>query len=415
MPPLALMFKTVSSSCNLDCSYCYYRASLEGERVHREVDRAMLSHLIPQYLRYVADTGYASIGWQGGEPTLMGVDFFRWLMELEGAHAPAGMVVANTLQTNGVLIDDQWAQLLSEYHFLVGVSLDGPETVHDAVRTTRGGVGTFHRVMRGIEHLRRHQAAVNILCVIGPHNIGDPEDLFRFFHREGFRYLQLLPAMDFQATDATTAARYLISAEAYGAFLCRTFDEWWNGGYPTVSVLSFDALLQALLRLPQDLCIHAPRCSSALVVEWNGDTYPCDFFIHGDHYLGNVLETPVEALANHAARARFIQQKQDLPGECAACRWRHLCHGGCPRNRVGMEGTPEVFCSSYRALFEHAGERLERLAERVLRVRRFREHRARRPAERGERNQPCPCGSGRKLKSCCGDPRLQGSYVFATA
>jgi uncharacterized protein len=413
MPPLALMFKTVSSSCNLDCSYCYYRESLEGERVHREVDRAVLSSLIPQYLRYVADTGYASIGWQGGEPTLVGLDLFRWLMELEGAHAPAGMIVSNTLQTNGVLIDDEWAQFLAAYHFLVGVSLDGPEPVHDSVRTTRTGRGTFQRVMRGIEHLRRHQAAVNILCVIGPHNIGDPEGLLRFFRNEGFRYIQLLPAMDFQATDAGATARHLISAEAYGNFLCRTFDEWWNDGLPTISVLSFDALLQALLNLPQDLCIHAPQCSSALVVEWNGDTYPCDFFIHDDHYLGNALETPLAALANHATRARFIQQKQSLSEECAACRWRQLCHGGCPRNRVGMEGTPEVFCQSYRMLFEHAGERLEGLAKRVQRVQRVRELSLQQ--RRGlQRNQPCPCGSGRKLKACCGDPRLEGSYLFAT-
>ncbi len=415
MPPLALMFKTVSSSCNLDCSYCYYRESLEGERVHREVDRRMLSHLIPQYLRYVTDTGYASIGWQGGEPTLVGLGFFSWLMELEGAHAPPGMIVSNTLQTNGVLIDDEWARFLSEYHFLVGVSLDGPETVHDAVRTTRTGRGTFQRVMRGIEHLRRHQAAVNILCVLGPHNIDRPEELLHFFRREGLTHLQLLPAMDFQATDPGAPARYLISADQYGAFLCRAFDEWWSGGYPTISILSFDALLQALLGLPQDLCIHAPQCSSALVVESNGDTYPCDFFIHADHFLGNALQTPLEALAAHAARARFIAHKSILPDECARCRWRQLCHGGCPRNRVGMEHTPEVFCSSYRALLDHAGERLERLADRVRCVQRFSEHRDRHPDERLERNQPCPCGSGRKLKACCNDPRLEGSYVFATA
>lgn len=415
MPPLALMFKTVSSSCNLDCSYCYYRASLEGERVHREVDLAMLEHLIPQYLSYVADTGYANIGWQGGEPTLVGLDFFRWLIQLEGAHAPPGMIVSNTLQTNGVLIDDEWARFLASYHFLVGVSLDGPESVHDSVRTTRTGRGTFHRVMQGIENLRRHEAAVNVLCVLGPHNIDRPGELLRFFHREGLTHLQFLPAMDFQATDPGAPARYLISADEYGAFLCRAFDEWWRGGFPTISILSFDALLQALLGLPPDLCIHAPRCSSALVVESNGDTYPCDFFIHNDHFLGNALETPLETLADHAARTRFIAQKNVLSDECAGCAWRHLCHGGCPRNRVGMEHTPEVFCRSYRTLFEHAGDRLGGLADRIRRLRRFSELRALHPEMLLERNRPCPCGSGRKLKACCGDPRLEGSYVFATA
>ena len=417
MPPLAIMFKTVSSRCNLDCSYCYYRESLSrGNRV--EIEPAVLDRVIPQYLEYVADAGEASFSWQGGEPTLAGVPFFERALELATRHARPGTRIAHTLQTNGILLDERWAELLAAHRFLVGVSVDGPEDVHDTLRRDRRGRGTFRQVMAGIELLRRHGVDVNALCVVAPHNVRRGRELLRFFRREGLQYVQVMPAMDFQATAPGTPASYLVSAAEYGDLLVEMFEEWYGDGVPTVSIRALDSLLQGYLGLPSDLCIHAAGCSSSLVVEHNGDVFPCDFFIHPGWRLGNVLATPLADLAASPERLAFVNQKRQLPAECRECRWRAVCNSGCPRNRVAAEGGEpggEFFCAAYRRLLDHADARLHTLAERMVR-----HHAVRQKLDRlkmtgqsvPDRNDPCPCGSRRRFKECCGHPALGLSFLF---
>ncbi|MCP4606704.1 MAG: anaerobic sulfatase maturase [Proteobacteria bacterium] len=412
------MFKTVSSNCNLDCSYCYFRESLEGDRVGREIDREMLERFVPEYLDYTADTKGASFGWQGGEPTLAGLDFFRWVVELQARHAWPGTVLSNDLQTNGVLIDDEWAGFFKQYNFLVGVSLDGPEEIHDALRKDRGGRGTFNRVMAGIDALRRRDVELNILCVIGPHNVRAAESMFDFFYREGFTHVQFMSAMNFQAVDPGTPATYLINPEEFGIFMIQSFDAWYRSGRPGVSIRTFDNFLKSYIGTENDLCIHSNRCDSGFVVEHNGDVYPCDFYIHPDFSLGNISSSSLGSMARGEKRAAFIRRKHNLPAECEACKWKVYCKGGCPRNQIPVDRAtvaPDIFCRGYKRFFEHAHIRFQSLAEQMNRratyfkeIDRMKADGLRLPG----RNDPCPCNSGRKHKSCCGDPALNQSYLF---
>lgn len=421
MPPLSILFKTVSTDCNLDCSYCYYRESAEGTRVRRRIGRGMLEALLPQYMEYIADVGQAGFAWQGGEPTLVGLEFFRWVVDLGDRHARPGTVISNALQTNGVLLDDAWGSFLRQYNFLVGISVDGPAEVHDIARKDRGGHGSFRRVMAGVDVLRRHGVDFNCLCVVGPHNVRRTRELMRFFRSEGFTHVQFIPAMDFQSTEPEKPAAYSISPEDYGEFLVQLFDEWYQDGRPTISIRTFDSFLQSYVGVASELCVHGDSCGGALVVEYDGDVYPCDFFVHPRWRLGNVSSDSLRAMVESDERARFIGQKHPLPAECQACEWKALCNGGCPRNRVALEDgrhAPDYFCRSYKRFLSHADARLLSLRERVLSRLRYRQQFQRAEAQkrpRPGRNDPCPCGSGRKHKACCGDPALSQSYLFRQA
>jgi uncharacterized protein len=410
------MFKTVSTDCNLDCSYCYYRQSFYGSRVRHRMTEEMLEAFIPQCMEYVSDVGVASFSWQGGEPTLAGLDFFRRAVELQRRSARPGTAIQNALQTNGVLIDDEWSRFLSESRFLVGVSLDGPQSIHDAHRKDRRGQGSFARVMRGIDALRRRSAEFNILCVLTSANVGQARRLMSFFRSEGCSHVQFIPAMDFQAMQPGKPASYLITPEEYGGFLCETFDEWYMDGGPRLSVSIFDNYLQAYLGLPVQVCIYADTCDSGITVEYNGDLYPCDFYVHPDWRLGNALEEPLADILNRPERAAFIAQKRPFPHACRSCEWSLICKGGCFRNRTALPGggsKPDYFCQSYKPLMSHADERFRRLRDTVLRRHRYLNALAP-PAGAAApgRNDPCPCGSGRKHKHCCGRPQESQSYVF---
>jgi len=408
------MFKTVSTDCNLDCDYCYYRQSLEGTRVRRRMEQPVLDAFMSQYMQYIADVRAANIAWQGGEPTLAGIDFFERVVELEAKHAPRGTTIANSLQTNATLLDDRWGELLREYNFLVGVSLDGPEDVHDSVRRDRGGHGSFRRVLAGIDVLRKHGVEFNILSVVGPHSVKRVPDVMSFFRSEGFTHVQFIPAMSFQSIDAATPATYMITPEEYGDFLIALFDEWYEHGFPTLSVRTFDAILQRYLGMHSDLCVYGEQCDSGIVVEYNGDVYPCDFYVHPDWRLGNVMDDPLASILAKPEHPAFSARKRTLPAQCQSCEWRPVCNGGCPRNRTNAEGAPpEYFCESHQRFLRYADDRLRSLSERL--ARRIRTARAtyaapgRKPPER---NEPCLCGSARKYKACCGDSRAEQSYLF---
>ncbi|MCL4231866.1 MAG: anaerobic sulfatase maturase [Dehalococcoidia bacterium] len=411
MPPLSVMFKTVSTDCNLDCHYCYYRESLQGSRAQRRIENEVLERFIPEYMEYVADVRQANIAWQGGEPTLAGLPFFQRVVQMQEQHAAPGTVISNAIQTNAVLVDDAWGTFFAQYAFLVGVSLDGPQEIHDQMRIRRGGQGSFRDVMRGIEVLRRYNVDLNILCVLGPHNIERVGDLMRFFRGEGFSHVQFIPAMDFQAIEPEKPVNYLISPEAYGEFLVVAFDSWFQGGGPTISVRIFDNFLQSYVNVPNDLCVHSNSCEAGIVVEWDGSAYPCDFYIHPAWKLGNVLDRPLSKLVNEPRRIAFVLQKIPLPMECVHCEWLSVCRGGCPRNRMGSAtaASPDYFCRAYLRFFPHAHENLRSLGRDLERYREYVRNRASGP--RG-RNEPCPCGSGKKRKQCCEHPHRQQSYVF---
>ena len=415
MPPLSVMFKTVSNRCNLACSYCYYCDSAGAVASERGTNRQLIETFMPQYMAYVADCRSASLAWQGGEPTLANLAFFEQIVAAEARYAAPGTSLGNAIQTNGTLLDDAWGRFLHDYNFLVGISIDGPEAVHDSERRDRGGHGSFRNVMAGVEVLRRLAVPFNVLCVLGPHNIRSAPDLMRFFRREGIEYLQFIPAMAFQASEPRTPARYLISAGEYGGFLVELFDEWLRDGVPRVSIRIFDNFLQSFLGMPNNLCAHGDTCSAGLVIEQNGDCYPCDFYMDSPWKLGNVLEQPLTEIVRNPAWPAFERQKSPLPASCAACEYHAWCKGGCPRNRMlGDDGTtgPDYFCAAYKQFFAYAETRLRALRDRVRNYMAFSEQLLLPGSLSVGRNDRCPCGSNRKHKVCCGNPQLASSYIF---
>lgn len=417
MPALGVMFKTVSTDCNLDCDYCYYRESLEGSRVRRRIAPELLDAFFGQYMDYVADAGAASVAWQGGEPTLAGLRFFEQVVALQARHARPGTTISNALQTNGVLIDDAWGTFLKTYNFLVGVSIDGPEEIHNVRRAYKSRRGSFDHAMRGVGVLRRYGVPVNALCVLGPHNVERPRELVRFYRREGFSHVQFIPEMRFQALEPEKPADYAITPAQYGRFLTEAFDEWHEEGRPTLSIRFFDNAVQTYVGVPNESCVQSDRCDAGIVVEHNGDVYPCDFYVHPDWKLGNVLESPLREILKNPKRLAFVLQKhRPLPEACQRCEWLKVCKSGCPRNRTAVDDAvrPDYFCAAYKEFYPHAHARLARVAERVRQRQAFFHRLQVSPAQvkRTGPNEPCPCGSGKKYKKCCASPADQRSYLL---
>lgn len=398
-----VMLKTVSEDCNLACDYCYY--STCGGQVHqpvRTMDPDLLEKFIKQYMK--RSNGTASFAWQGGEPLLAGLSFFERVVSLQAQYAPPYTTISNGLQTNGTLINKKWAEFFHTYHFLVGVSLDGPQVIHDQHRVTGSGKGSYELVMRGIEHLRTAGADFNILSVIHEDNVSRPEELISFYREQKFEYIQFIPCMDFRSQQSGQPGRFRITPEAYGTFLCEAFDLWYNDGYPDFSIRIFDNMLAVLMNQESELCVHRKSCPKMMILESNGDAYPCDFFIDEEHRLGNIGDTELESLLTNPVYESFLSMKPDMNKECMTCQYLKFCHGGCPRNRnwldVNDRSQKDYFCESYRMFYEHAYNRMKGIADRLRaeQLLRYRKSGAPLPG----RNDVCICGSGDKFKKCCG-------------
>ncbi len=363
---VGVMFKTVSEACNLACDYCYYSRVGGDPRHARTIPLPLLERFMRDYMSHVQ--GSATFAWQGGEPLLAGIEFFEQVVKLEAQYAPDHTILSNGLQTNGILLNERWVEFFQQYRFLLGVSVDGPEAIHDQRRVDRGNQGSFKRVMRGIDYLRRSHVEFNILTVVHRNNVKRARELFEFYRSEGFDWIQLIPAMDFLAQEPDRPGVYEITAQEYGEFLCETFDLWYNGGTPSVSVRFFDNVLQRYLGLEPEQCTLQELCPPTLVVEQNGDVYPCDFFLNKEWCLGNIATDCLDVLLHSEAYARFRQLKPALPSQCRDCQWRAVCQGGCPRNRVDrFEDTPsaDYFCEAYQMFFAHAHSRMDQLRRRL--------------------------------------------------
>jgi uncharacterized protein len=361
---------------------------MSGETLERYLEQLIAAH----------PDGEVVVAWQGGEPTLMGLDFFRRSVELASRLARPGQVLQHTIQTNGTLVDDEWAAFFAENGFLVGLSIDGPRAMHDAYRVWKNGRGSFDDVMRAWEVLRGHGVEVNVLCTLHAANADHPLEVYRFFRDEiEARYLQFIPIIE-RATEqtlelansgwsdkpgrkrllytqtGTLVTERSIREEQYGNFLVAVFDDWIKRDVGTVFVQMFDVTLGAHLGV-HSLCIHSPTCGNALALEHNGDLYSCDHFVEPDHLLGNIhQETMVELVTSPKQRA-FGQHKLDsLPGYCRACDVRFACHGGCPKDRFRMtpDGEPGLnyLCPSFKHFFGHTAPVFRRMAE-LLRAGRY--------------------------------------------
>jgi uncharacterized protein len=425
--PFTLLVKPVSGRCNFRCGYCFYLAvprTVYPDRTGHKMSHQTLDTLIRRYLAYRFPV--SNLAWQGGEPTLAGLDFFQEVVRLEQKHGASGQTVSNGFQTNGWLLDEEWARLFAEYRFLIGLSMDGPPEIHDVYRRSSGQEGTHQRVLDALRLLQRFQVAFNVLCVISRANVHEASRLYNYFRGLGVTHVQFIPCIE---RDPSTGevAQFVPEPAAYGDFLSEMFDLWADGDPCHFSVRDFDAILGAYVDGRSSLCLYGPRCDHYFLIEHNGDVYPCDFFCDPEWKLGNINQQSFEELADHPRRKAFAALKSAYSRKCEECPHLSLCHGGCTKDRINGWGDPNresYLCEAYRLFFAHAGPRMDQLKEQVLRerrqatasqIRRREDVRGRElarmsagpdtaqgnPRSKIRRNDPCPCGSGKKFKNCC--------------
>ena len=414
VPAFHVMAKPTGARCNLRCDYCFF---LEKEDLYPGSDFRMRDELMEAYIAQTASAQrvpQVTIAWQGGEPTLMGLEFFRRARAAEGAHVPPGMAVERTLQTNGVLLDDEWAAFLAENDYLVGLSIDGPRELHDAYRHDLGGRPVFDRVLAAARLLQKHGAEFNVLCTINAANAGRPLEVYRFFRDElGARFIQLIPIVEIETPPAAgragTATARSVQPEEYGSFLNAIFDEWVRRDVGEMFVQFFDGVLAAYVRGVSSLCILQPTCGEGVALEHNGDLYSCDHFVDPRYLLGNILETPIGELVRSERQRAFGRAKEEtLTAFCRSCDYLFACNGECPKNRILLtpDGEPGLnwLCAGLKAFFAHTQRPMRLMAEILARGGEAPEvmKRLADEARTTGRNDPCPCGSGKKYKRCCG-------------
>lgn len=364
MHPFQLLIKPVSYKCNLRCSYCFYlRVKDVYPKVqHPKMNEKILETMISQYLGYRFEESI--FGWQGGEPTLAGLDFFENVVALQQKYGKSGQIVGNALQTNGILIDDEWCQFLNKYKFLVGLSLDGPKSIHDKYRKTAGGKSVWEKVMKAANLMRKYQVEYNILCVISKANVNRVKEIFQFFIENGFYYLQFIPALEVDV--AGKKAPFSINSIQYGKFLCELFDLWKN--MPNeVSIRLFDSLLAKKMGYPGGLCALDQNCADYLLIEWNGDVYPCDFFAKDSYKVGNLMKTDLATLL-HKRNDTFGKLKTNLATECLECNWLALCYGGCVKDRLFADNPhpkKTYYCEGLKIFFEHSDQWFSNYAQNL--------------------------------------------------
>jgi serine-type anaerobic sulfatase-maturating enzyme len=363
----SVLIKPAGPDCNMACSYCFYRekeALYPGAPVHR-MSEAVLEETMRQI--FAQPIPAVSIGWQGGEPTLMGLPFFRKAVDLQTRFGQ-GKSAGNGLQTNGLLLDRAWADFLKEYRFLVGLSLDGPEHVHDHYRRLSGGQGTWAKIVDAAKLLLDTDTAVNALVVVNEYSARFPREIYEFHKALGLNHMQFIPCVETDPRDGNLAAPFSVSAEAIGEFLTAIFDLWradFKNGEPTTFIRYFDSVFFRYVDREPPECDLLAECGTYLVVEHNGDVYACDFFVEERWRLGNVMNGKLVHLLNSAKQTEFGRMKTRLPGPCAACEWLNYCRGGCPKDRLRdpRDAGLSHFCAGYKKFFAHADPHLKALAK----------------------------------------------------
>ena len=358
-----VMVKPRGAICNLGCEYCYY---LPKEELYPGSNFRMSKVLLEKFTRQYLDAHLSrevTFMWQGGEPTLMGLDFFRLAVEYQRRHRRPGQCIQNALQCNGTILNDEWCSFFKENDFLIGISLDGPPELHNQCRKDKGGKPTFDRVMHGLRVLKKHQVDVNVLACISAANVSHPLEVYHYLRDQvGARFIQFIPIVERTGKDngrqEAAPTRHSIIGEQYGRFLNAVFDAWIQRDVGQVYVQIFDTALTHWLGLPGGLCAFAEKCGQALVLEHNGDLYSCDHFVEPGHRLGNITVTSLASLVGSEQQRRFAAHKREsLPSCCEECRVLFACNGGCPKDRIARpaQGEPGLnhLCAGYRAFFTH--------------------------------------------------------------
>jgi uncharacterized protein len=389
MPPFHILAKPIGPICNLDCRYCFY---LEKEHLYPgERKWAMPADVLKSFIRqYIEaqETEEIYFAWQGGEPTLLGVEFFQMVVELQRKYA-GGKTIHNAMQTNGTLLDDDWCQFLREYDFLIGLSIDGPAELHDAYRVDKNGRASFDAVMRGLGFVQKHGVQFNTLTVVHRLNAKEPLKVYEFLKSIGSSFIQFIPVVERLAQTTNLTIRGLDFAEPpvagengghalvtpwsvdpidYGNFLCAIFDRWVRRDVGEVFVQHFDVALSNWMGLGSPLCVFAEKCGSALAIEHNGDLYSCDHYVYPRYRLGNVAKDSLVEMTQSPAQRKFGADKLDsLPGYCRQCEVRFACNGECPKHRFartpdGEEGL-NYLCPAYKQFFNHVDPFMRRMGQ----------------------------------------------------
>jgi uncharacterized protein len=375
-PAFHLLAKPTGAICNLDCQYCFF---LSKEQLYPGSKFRMADDLLETYIQQLLEshqTPEVMVAWQGGEPTLMGLEFFQRSIALVEKYRKPGQQVNHTIQTNGTRLDDNWGRFFKQHNFLVGLSVDGPQSLHDTYRVDKRGRGSFDQVMQGWKILKRHRVDFNILCTVNAANGDRPLETYRFFRDElGAEFIQFIPIIERVNEDGSTliqsgnqVTERSVKPEQFGRFLIGVFDEWVRRDVGKVFIQHFDAALANWVGVQPSVCIFSKTCGTALALEHNGDLYSCDHFVEPNYKLGNIRQTPMIELIASEQQNRFGMAKlETLPQFCRNCEVRFACNGGCPKNRFveTPDGEPGLnyLCRGYKAFFTHINQPMQMMAE----------------------------------------------------
>jgi uncharacterized protein len=398
-----VMAKPTGAQCNLHCDYCFF---LEKVGLYPGSKFRMSDETMEAYIKQTIEsqnTPEITIAWQGGEPTLMGLDFFKRVVDVEQEHMSPGTRILNTLQTNGVLLDDEWCEFLHKNNFLVGLSLDGPKHLHDKFRHDKQGNSVFDRVIKALRLMQQYEVEFNILCTVNSENSKHPLEVYRFFRDElDAHYFQFIPIVELDENKNITDRT--VNGKQYGKFLIKIFDEWVARDVGETFVQFFDGVLAAYLRGFSSLCVLRPLCGEGVALEHNGDVYSCDHFVDPDYLLGNIHQTPINELVLSEQQKQFGKEKNNLPKKCQDCEFNFTCHGECPKNRIiafpGETAKLNHLCEGLKLFFAHTKKHMEAMATLLKSGRPAAD--IMQPKQKIGRNDLCPCGSGLKYKKCCG-------------
>lgn len=365
--PFSLLIKPAGPDCNLDCKYCFYgcKNRLFPGKNHR-MSLETLEKVITDFLSLGFQNN--SFAWQGGEPALMGLDFYKAAIELQKKHAKPGTVISNAFQTNATLLDESWCKFFHEHNFLLGISLDGPKEFHDYYRTDFSGGPTFDKVMNAIELCRQNKVEFNILTLLNDRNVGHPDELFDFFMEQKFQFLQFIPCVE-KDPQAAKIADFAVTGQQYGNFMCRIFEKWKQFGVTKVSIRLFDSIMHYYINGCHTNCTFHRTCDDYIVIEHNGDAYCCDFFVDEDTKLGNITQTTVKDLFNSPVKKDFAARKKQLCQKCFVCNYSDLCRGGCLKDRIVLDrnfSNPSHLCEGYKIIFEKIAPQLASIASDYL-------------------------------------------------
>ncbi|MDR9827454.1 anaerobic sulfatase maturase [Vibrio sp. FNV 38] len=428
-----VMAKPSGSVCNIDCKYCFY---LEKEQLYpeRKKNWKMSEQTLEVYIRQHIEaqkTNEVQFAWQGGEPTMLGIDFYKKVVELCEIYK-GDKLIHHAFQTNGLVLDDEWCQFFKENNFLVGISIDGPEHLHDYYRKTRSNKGTYRKVIVAIELLKKYQIEFNTLTVVSAENAKHPLDVYNSLKEIGSSYIQFIPLVEresgIKSDDKQVLAApgeyqvsmtpWSVGSEQFGDFLSTIFDHWVRNDVGKIFVQMFDSTLASWLGEQAGMCFFAERCGHAFALEANGDLYQCDHYVYPEYKLGNIHERTIDEMNQSSAAIKFGEEKQTLLNEqCKSCTYKFACHGGCPKHRFEAGNSGKIghnyLCQGYYKFFSHSENKMKIMGSLIqsrqspahimhyLAAQEFRNLSKNRFNKAIGRNDPCTCGSGKKYKHCC--------------